>query len=123
MSNQYKEVRLCECGYQTIQRSNWSIHKKICKSIPDAKDARIATLEKQLEDTKEQLAAKDQLLNEQREDLRMIEKLLAERFTELQDEVKQLRKRKKQPELTDQNRSDVKSPRGRTGSVQVLLVI
>ena len=103
MSNQYKEVRLCECGYQTIQRSNWSIHKKICKSIPDAKDARIATLEKQLEDTKEQLAAKDQLLNEQREDLRMIEKLLAERFTELQDEVKQLRKRKKATRI---NRSE-----------------
>jgi len=52
MSNQYKEARLCECGYQTIQRSNWSIHKKSCKLVKCDKDELI-------EQMKQQLAAKD----------------------------------------------------------------
>ena len=87
-SKTYKEPRVCECGYTTNFPSAWFVHKKSCSLVPNEKDARIALLEKQL-------AAKDEQLNEQREDLRMFEKLLAERFTELQDEVKQLRKRKK----------------------------
>ena len=49
MSNQYKEARLCECGFQTIQRSNWSIHKKSCKLVVTSDRERIASLEKQLE--------------------------------------------------------------------------
>ena len=63
-TTEYKEPRTCVCGYSTINPSNWSQHKKRCKLIPNEKDARIATLEKQLEetkrDTKEQLAAKDE---------------------------------------------------------------
>ena len=60
----YKNPRTCVCGYSTINPSNWSQHKKRCKLIPDDKDSRIATLEKQLEDTRrdarEQLSAKDE---------------------------------------------------------------
>jgi 5-methylcytosine-specific restriction endonuclease McrA len=76
--------------------NNWSQHTKHCKLVVTSDKERIASLEKQL-------AAKDALLHEQREDLRMFEKLLAERFTELQDEVKQLRKRKKATRI---NRSE-----------------
>ena len=57
MSNQYKEARLCECGYQTIQRSNWSIHKKSCKLVKCDKDALI-------EQMKQQLAAKDEQIKQ-----------------------------------------------------------
>ena len=95
-TTKYKDARVCECGYSTCLPGNWSRHKKSCALVPNEKDARIASLEREL-------AAKDELLNEQREDLRMFEKLLAERFTELQDEVKQLRKRKRATRI---NRSE-----------------
>ena len=75
MSHVYKEERTCECGYTTINRGNWSTHKKRCTLIPDEKDVRIASLEKDKEQLKEQLreqltakdeqlAAKDKILNQ-----------------------------------------------------------
>ena len=63
-SKEYKEARTCECGYTTIGISNWAQHRKRCLLIPNEKDARIATLEKHLADTKEQLAAKDEQIKE-----------------------------------------------------------
>ncbi len=57
MTHQYKEVRVCECGYQTIQRSNWSTHKKSCKMVVTSDKEIIATL-------KEQLAAKDRQIEQ-----------------------------------------------------------
>ena len=71
-TTEYKEPRVCICGYSTINPSNWSQHKRRCQLIPSEKDARIATLEKQLEDTKrdakeqleKQLAAKDEQIRE-----------------------------------------------------------
>jgi len=48
---------LCECGFQTIQRSNWSIHKKSCKLVVTSDRELIATL-------KEQLAAKDRQIEQ-----------------------------------------------------------
>ena len=96
-TKEYKEARECACGYTTVTMSNWSTHKKRCKLVMTSDKERIASLETQL-------AANYQLLNWQREDLRMFEKLLAERFTELQDEVKQLRK--KRQKATRMNRSE-----------------
>ena len=75
MPNQYKEARACQCGYSTLGMSNWSQHKKFCKLVESDKDVRIASLEKdkeqlikQLEetrrDTREQLAAKDEIINQ-----------------------------------------------------------
>ena len=95
-SQTYKEPRVCKCGYTTNFPSAWCVHKKSCKLVVTSDKELIATL-------KEQLAAKDRQINEQREDLRMFEKLLAERFEELKDEVKQLRKRKKAARI---NRSE-----------------
>ena len=63
-SKEYKEARICECGYTTIGISNWAQHRKRCPLIPNEKDARIATLEKYLADTKEQLAAKDRQIEQ-----------------------------------------------------------
>ena len=48
----------------TIGISNWAQHRKRCSLIPNEKDARIASLEKHLADTKEQLAAKDEQIKE-----------------------------------------------------------
>ncbi len=119
MSYLYKEARTCECGYTSLNRSNWSTHKRSCKLVKcdkdelieqmkqlaakdvqikellEVKDRQIAQQAEEIKLLQDQLAAKDELLNELREDLRMFEKLLAERFVELKDEVKQLRKRKK----------------------------
>ena len=47
-----------------MNTGNWAQHKKRCQLIPDHKDVRIESLEKQLEDTKEQLAAKDEQIRE-----------------------------------------------------------
>ncbi len=119
-TTQYKEARTCECGFTTIGISNWAQHRKRCSLIPNDKDKLIEQMKQQLADTKEQLAytkeqlaytkeqlaAKDELLDEQREDLRMFEKLLAERFAELNDEVKQHRKRKKTTKTTRINRTE-----------------
>ena len=67
-TTQYKEARVCACGYTTMTMTYWSRHRKSCKLILDDKDARIATLEKQLEETrrdaKEQLTAKDKQIKE-----------------------------------------------------------
>ncbi len=64
----YKEARVCDCGYSTLNPGNWCRHKKSCSLVPDDKDFRIATLEKQLEDTRrdarEQLSAKDEQIKE-----------------------------------------------------------
>ena len=59
---------MCECGYSTIDAGNWSKHKKVCSLVKSEKDVRIASLEKQLEETKrdarEQLAAKDRQIEQ-----------------------------------------------------------
>ena len=106
MPSQYKEPRACDCGFSTIWMASWSKHKKSCafQKEPDNKDVLISTLQDDKQLLSRQLAAKDELLNEQREDLRMFEKLLAEKFAELQDEVKQLRKKRKK--ATRINRSE-----------------
>ena len=71
----YKEPRQCECGYVGKYASHWSTHRKSCRLVPNDKDARIASLEQQLaakdqqmtrdrQDLKEQLAAKDRQIDE-----------------------------------------------------------
>ena len=68
-TTEYKEPRVCVCGYTTMKINLWSRHKKCCQLVPSSeKDARIASLEKQLEniqrDAKEQLTAKDEQIKE-----------------------------------------------------------
>ena len=76
MSKQlYKEVRICECGYNTFDRSNWSKHKKSCNLVVSkdteqlkrhvtSLETNVTSLEKQLADTKEQLAVKDRQIEQ-----------------------------------------------------------
>jgi hypothetical protein len=63
-TTEYKDTRICACGYTTIKITLWSKHKKTCKSIPDEKDARIASLEREKEQMSEhyqkELAAKNE---------------------------------------------------------------
>jgi len=71
---------VCECGYQTIQRSNWSTHKRTCKLVSTGDKERIASLERQLAAKDEQMAAKDQQMAAKDEQLaakdRQIEQLI-----------------------------------------------
>eukprot|EP00966_Prymnesium_polylepis_P084485 1955741-Prymnesium_polylepis.1 len=77
MSHLYKEAKVCECGYTTLNRGSWSLHTnkrcKLRKHIESADKQLISTLEKQLEDTKrdarEQLAAKDRQIAQQAEEI------------------------------------------------------
>ena len=69
MPSQYKEPRVCACGFTTSWMSSWSNHKKICGSVPSSEKERIASLERQLEkkdeQMREQLEKKDQQMKEQ----------------------------------------------------------
>ena len=56
-TTQYKEARICPCGYTTVTMSNWSTHMKRCKLVVTSEKEIIATL-------KEQLAAKDEQIKE-----------------------------------------------------------
>ena len=90
----YKEARTCECGYTSNNTGNWCSHKKRCKLVKSDKDALVEQMKQKLADKDRELAAKDEQLQEQREEIKMFEQLLAERFVELKEEVKRLRKRK-----------------------------
>lgn len=61
MSQLYKEARYCSCGYTTNHRGAWSTHKRSCKKIKEEQvssdQARIASLERQLEVKDRQIAA------------------------------------------------------------------
>jgi hypothetical protein len=61
----YKEPRVCVCGYSTLDAGNWSKHKRCCKLVKTDKDIHIASLEKDKNDLKEQLAIKDLQMKEQ----------------------------------------------------------
>lgn len=64
MPNQYKEPRICECGFTTVWMSSWSNHKKSCDSNSIGKDALISELKKDKDDLKQQLQAKDRQIEE-----------------------------------------------------------
>jgi hypothetical protein len=65
-SKTYKEARICECGFMTTFSSAWCVHKKSCKLIQAEQKAdekeRIASLEKDKNDLKQQLCVKDEQL-------------------------------------------------------------
>jgi len=63
-SKEYKEARTCDCGYMTMGISNWAQHRKRCSLIPNEKDARIASLEKEREHYQKELAAKNEQIKE-----------------------------------------------------------
>ena len=62
MAYLYKEGRTCECGYNTLNRSNWAQHKRRCQLVnhTSSDKERISSLEKQLSVKDEQLTAKDE---------------------------------------------------------------
>jgi len=77
MPSQYKQGRICECGYETIWMSNWSSHKKRCKLVMTGDKERIASLERDKEDLKAQLVdTKEQMREQMRAKDRQIEQLI-----------------------------------------------
>jgi len=90
-TKEYKEPRVCECGYETITIANWSGHKKRCKGVGETEQLKrhVTYLEKQLEETKrdarEQLAAKD-------EQLAAKDKILNQLIESASNEIRSLRK-------------------------------
>ena len=61
-NNKYKEARVCECGYSTLNSGNWSTHKNSCKLVTTADKELICTLKEQLTSKDQQLASKDEQL-------------------------------------------------------------
>ena len=60
--HRYKEPRVCDCGYSTSNPGHWCTHKKSCKLVTTGDKERIASLEKDKEQLREQLAVKDEQL-------------------------------------------------------------
>ena len=54
-TTEYKEPRTCACGYTTMKINLWSRHKKSCALVPNEKDARIASLERELAEKNKQI--------------------------------------------------------------------
>ena len=65
MAHLYKELRVCECGYNTRHRSNFASHLKLCKSRKIAPDPEKELLREQLAIKDQQLAAKDEQIKQQ----------------------------------------------------------
>jgi 5-methylcytosine-specific restriction endonuclease McrA len=86
MSHLYKEARFCECGYNTLNRSNWCTHTKRCQRhvsvnhIESELRERVASLEQQLAAALERNAALEQMVGQQ--------------LLEVKEELKQTKKRK-----------------------------
>ena len=91
------EPHKCPCGYSTFRSDHMSTHKKICKHVKIDTAELVKVLKEQLATAKEQLAAKDEQLKDQQEEIKMLEQLLKDRFIELKEEVKQIRKRRQAP--------------------------
>ena len=64
----YKEPRTCYCGYSTLNRGNFSKHKRLCSFLLSEQQSSdkelISTLKEQLEQSKKQLAEKDKQIAE-----------------------------------------------------------
>ena len=60
-TTQYKEARICECGYTTFGIANWSSHKKRCKGLSETETLKqqVCQFEKQLAVKDEQITTKD----------------------------------------------------------------
>jgi len=93
-TTQYKEPRVCDCGYTTVTISNWSIHKKRCKLVKCDKDELIEQMKQQLADTKEQM--KQQLADTKEQ---MKQQLAAK-----DEQIKELIKRPRTVNNTTNNR-------------------
>ena len=69
-TKQYKDPRVCECGYETMIIPNWSAHKKRCKGLGEAEllKNQVAQMKEQLatnhEHYQKELAAKDEQIRE-----------------------------------------------------------
>ena len=92
MANYFKEVRVCECGYTTQLRPCWYRHIKTCKQLKDCdlgqqlatKDEQLAALQEQLAEQKEQMREQ---LAEQKEQMR---EQLAEQKEQMKEQVESL---------------------------------
>jgi len=91
MTHLYKEARVCECGYNTLDRSNWNKHQKNCKAITRENDVR-ADLKKENADLHQQLATKDQQLSSMVQQLAVKGQQIDELIQQLKRENTHLRK-------------------------------
>eukprot|EP00966_Prymnesium_polylepis_P336433 7391573-Prymnesium_polylepis.2 len=91
---QYKEAKICDCGYTTFESSNWSTHKKRCKLVVTADRELICTLKEQLaakdEQMMQQLAVKDEQMKEQ---LAVKDEQMKEQLAAKDRQIEQLIKR------------------------------
>ena len=98
MAHLYKEVRTCECGYSTLNRGAWSTHGKSCRMrIDPEKEA----LRQQVEALRQQLDAAMQRIQHFEQVVMNLSVAAGEHTSKLnllarvlQQEVKEVRKRK-----------------------------
>jgi hypothetical protein len=92
MAHLFKSERSCECGYVTLNRGNFTQHKKTCRTLKEKHES-IQGMKEQLaakdEQMKEQLAAKDEQMKEQ---LAIKDKQLAAKDEQIKELIEVVKK-------------------------------
>jgi len=105
MSHLYKEARTCECGFSTLNRGAWSVHKKSCKLVMTDEKERIASLERQLEKKDQQLEATHQQMKEQLEAThQQMKEQLAAKDKQIHDLIREAKRPRTVNNTTNNNR-------------------
>ena len=65
MAHLYKEWRVCECSFRTLNRGAWSIHTRTCKTRPAESNPVEAELRERVASLEQQLSTKDEQLQQQ----------------------------------------------------------
>jgi len=108
MAHLFKAERECKCGYKTIDRSNWSSHKRRCKALPaEQQDERVlAEKDARIEDLQQQLDAKDTQLEAKDTQLEAKDRATAEQLAAKDKQIDELMQLAKKPRtVTNTNTS------------------
>ena len=87
MAHLYKEWRVCECSFRTLNRGAWSIHTRTCKKRPTAANPVETELRGRVTSLEAHVAAKE-------ERIVTLEQMLGQQLVQLKDELRQIKKRK-----------------------------
>ena len=103
MSNLYKKERTCECGYNTLYRSNFHTHKKThCKLLrTNTETDHIVSLKKQLAIKDQQLEAKDKQLEAKDQQLAAKDEQMKAKDEQINQLIQNANKRQKSDVSTE----------------------
>ena len=109
MAHLFKETRSCECGYKTLNRGNFSQHKKTCKFLQEKKTT-VEYFSKQLEIYNEQSAVMREQLAAMREQLAAMKEQLAAKDDQINELIQTHKKQKTEDSKGSKGTKRIKRP-------------